>query len=268
MTTLTQTMRRTLVRAMGESMKMRLHDLPIALTYAAHPRAMGSLRRLTQLKDAYKGQRCFIIGNGPSLRETNLALLRNEVTFGLNRIYLLFEELGFSTTFLVSVNENVIQQFGDELLAQPMPKFLSWRSRRYLPASRDDVSYLLPSKREEFSENPLSHGIWEGATVTFVAMQLAFYMGFEQAVLVGVDHSFVTTGTPHQLVTAQGPDPNHFSPAYFGAGVRWQLPDLETSERAYRLADARYRQSGREIIDATVGGHLQVFPKRRLEDFF
>ncbi len=103
--------------------------------------------------------------------------------------------------------------------------------------------------------------LFEGFTVTYVALQLAFYMGFSEAILVGVDHNFTTQGPANATVVSQGDDPNHFAPGYFGKGFRWQLPDLEGSERAYRLAQAAYTQAGRSVLDATVGGKLQIFPK-------
>lgn len=103
--------------------------------------------------------------------------------------------------------------------------------------------------------------LWEGATVTYVALQLAFYMGFQQVILIGVDHSFSTQGKPNTTVVSQGDDPDHFHSAYFGKGFRWQLPDLDTSERGYILAREAYRQAGREVLDATIGGKLTVFPK-------
>ena len=40
-------------------------------------------------------------------------------------------------------------------------------------------------------------------------------MGFEQAILIGVDHNFVTQGAANQAVISQGDDPNHFAPNYF-----------------------------------------------------
>ncbi len=76
-----------------------------------------------------------------------------------------------------------------------------------------------------------------------------------------MDHNFVTQGKPNTTVVSQGDDPNHFHPGYFGKGFRWQLPDLETSEKAYRLARQVYEQAGRQVVDATVGGKLQVFRK-------
>jgi hypothetical protein len=86
-------------------------------------------------------------------------------------------------------------------------------------------------------------------------------MGFEQAILIGVDHNFVTQGQPNTTVVSQGDDPNHFSAGYFGKGFRWQLPDLETSERAYRMARQAYERAGRQVMDATVDGKLTVFQK-------
>ena len=80
-------------------------------------------------------------------------------------------------------------------------------------------------------------------------------------ILIGVDHSFTSKGPAHQLVTSPGDDPNHFDPSYFGEGFRWQLPDLAQSEVAYRLARSQFQLAGREIVDATVGGKLDVFPK-------
>jgi hypothetical protein len=62
-------------------------------------------------------------------------------------------------------------------------------------------------------------------------------------------------------VVSEGEDPNHFDPRYFGKGFRWQLPDLETSEIAYRMARRAYEQAGRRVLDATIGGKLTVFPK-------
>jgi hypothetical protein len=99
-------------------------------------------------------------------------------------------------------------------------------------------------------------------------MQLALYLGYRDVVIIGVDHSFTTPGPAHQLVTSQGADPNHFDPSYFGKGYRWQLPDLEMSEQAYRLAKDAYERAGGSIVDATVGGKLTIFPKAEFTSLF
>jgi hypothetical protein len=99
-------------------------------------------------------------------------------------------------------------------------------------------------------------------------MQLAFHMGFEEVILVGVDHSFTTKGDPNVTIVSNGEDPDHFSAEYFGKGFRWQLPDLEASERAYRMAREAFEASNRRILDATIGGKLDVFSKVNYMDLF
>jgi hypothetical protein len=227
---------------------------------------------LEAYRDLHRGKRCFIIGNGPSLRKMDLSPLRNEHTFGLNRIYLLFPELGFTTSYLVSVNELVLEQCAQEMKELKLPKFITWRARRWFSSAGRPAKWtvFLDSDftgPENFSGEATKR-LYEGFTVTYVALQLAFYMGFQQAILIGVDHSFTTQGPANATVTSSGDDPNHFAPGYFGKGFRWQLPDLEGSERAYWLARQAYQAAGREVLDATVGGKLEVFPKVEYSSLF
>ena len=232
------------------------------------PRWVSSRHRLLSYRGRHRGQRCFIIGNGPSLRRTELSLLRNEFTFGLNRIYLLFPELGFTTTYLVAVNDLVLEQCAGELSALHLPKFITWRARHYLGDDPNtifvDTDYTGP---EDFTPD-VSRRVFEGFTVTYTALQIAFFMGFEEVVLVGVDHNFKTKGPANQAVVSQGDDPNHFTPDYFGKGFKWQLPDLAGSERAYHLAKEAYDRAGRRVLDATVEGKLEVFRKVSFRSLF
>jgi hypothetical protein len=231
------------------------------------PRWRESCRRVEAYRNSHLDERCFIIGNGPSLRQTALSRLKGEFTFGLNRIYLMFPELGFTTSCLVVVNELVLAQSAAEMMALTLPKFITWRARRYTPSWRgfnQDPSLMYLDTDFTGSENfsgEATRRLFEGFTVTYAAMQLAFFMGFQEAILVGVDHNYVTQGKPNQAVISPGDDPNHFAPNYFGKGFKWQLPDLEGSERSYRMAKQAYEVAGRRLIDATVGGKLTIFPK-------
>jgi hypothetical protein len=239
----------------------RLPQLPDAYL---HPWRRASMIALEALKDKYAGQRAFIIGNGPSLGRIDLRKLRQEFTFGLNRIYLMFGDLGFSTSCLVSVNDLVIQQCLGEMQALSMPRFFSWRSRRFFaPTSAVPglPTFLYTSYESPKFAGDVRGRVWEGATVTYVALQLAFHMGFRQVILVGVDHNFESRGEANKVVVSQGEDRDHFSPGYFGKGFRWQLPDLATSVVAYTMAREAYQKAGGEVIDATAGGKLTVFRK-------
>lgn len=246
----------------------RLGQWPLA---TFHPWRRASIRRLAELKESHRGQRAFIIGNGPSLKQTDLSRLRGECTFGMNRFYLAYPELGFPTTYYLSVNSLVIEQCAEDIRALPIPKFLSWRSRDLIaragPPTDDTIFLHTTYSGPKFARDARGR-LWESATVTYVALQLAFHMGFETVVLIGVDHNFSTQGKPNTTVVSQGDDRDHFHTGYFGKGFRWQLPDLETSERGYRMAREAYQAAGRQVLDATVGGKLTVFPKVEYNSLF
>ena len=241
-----------------------------------HPWRRESIQNLGNYKDIHKGERCFIIGNGPSLKQTDLNQLEGEFTFGMNRIYLLFPELGFGTSYYLSVNDLVIEQCADDILSLKMPKFLSWRSREYIQTALEDdillsdrsLSFLFTTYGGPKFASDVRWRIWEGATVTYVALQLAFHMGFKQVILIGVDHNFTTKGKPNTTIESTGDDPDHFDNKYFGKGFRWQLPDLATSELAYKRARDNYSAADREIVDATIDGKLTVFPKVEYSSLF
>lgn len=242
----------------------RLPDLPAAYF---HPIRRESIARLKSYHNIHKGKRCFIIGNGPSLKQTDLSLLKDEFTFGMNRMYMAFPELGFSTTYYVSMNDLVVEQCATDIQNLNIPKFISWRGRKWIMLD-DHTQFIYSTYTGPGFSRDITGRVWESATVTNVTLQLAYYMGFSTVILIGVDHNFVTQGIPNATVISQGDDPNHFNPNYFGKGFRWQLPDLETSEIGYRMARQAFEADGRRVLDATVDGKLQVFPKVEYSSLF
>ncbi len=242
----------------------RLKMLPSA---TFHPWRRDSVQKLSALKNIHKGERCFIIGNGPSLQQTDLSRLKNEYTFGMNRFFLAFPELGFQTSYFLAINDLVVEQSAAEIQSLDMPFFVSWRARQWLHPS-PNLHFLFTTYTGPGFARDVRGRIWEGATVTYIALQLAFHMGFKQAILIGVDHNFSTKGEPNKTIVSRGEDKDHFHPGYFGKGFRWQLPDLITSERSYSLAKKAYEQHDRQVLDATVGGKLTVFPKVSYENLF
>ena len=101
--------------------------------------------------------------------------------------------------------------------------------------------------------------------VANVAMQVAYYMGFNRVFLIGVDHNFAQKGKPNEEQLCNGNDTNHFHPDYF-KGQKWHLADLEGNEASYCLARHKFHSKGREIYDATIGGKLSIFPKINFDD--
>ncbi len=196
---------------------------------------------------------CLVVGNGPSLRDIPIAFLKKYPSFGTNRIYLLE---GFTPTFYVCVNPLVVGQYADEIAAMPCrAKFITASHADRIPDAMPLYSSFVPT----FSRKPHER-VYEGYTVTYVCLQLAFWMGFRRVLLVGVDHSYKFDGVPNEARILEGPDPNHFSPEYF-RGARWNNPDLAQSELSYAMAKTVFESEGREIINCTPGTALDIFPK-------
>ncbi|MCD6355896.1 MAG: DUF115 domain-containing protein [Anaerolineaceae bacterium] len=244
-----------------------INRIPEGIGANLHPWRRESIRKMRSFHNKYKGERCFIIGNGPSLKRTDMTKLKNEYTFGMNRIFLLFPELGFKTSFLVSINDLVIEQSYKDFQKVNVPFFVSWRARKWMKP-QNNLFYLYTTYTGRKFAKDSTRRLWEGATVTYSCLQLAYYMGFSKAILIGVDHSFITKGKPNTTVVSKGDDLNHFHPKYFGKGFKWQLPDLDTSEIGYRMARKAFEKDGRQVVDATIGGKLTIFPKVEYTSLF
>ena len=66
-------------------------------------------------KNIHKGQRCFIIGTGPSLTADDLNKLKNEVTFGSNRIFEIFSQTDWRPTYYMNQDYKLICKYVDEI---------------------------------------------------------------------------------------------------------------------------------------------------------
>ena len=202
-----------------------------------------------------------VIGNGPSLNDIPIEFLNKYPSFGTNRIYLLDD---FTPDYYAAVNPLVIEQFSDDINEMECEKFIT--ARFVQDGTVTGAHPLYSSVTPSFSRDP-EDWIYEGYTVTFVCLQLAFWMGFQTVLLVGVDHSFEFKGMPNGIAQAVGDDVNHFHPDYFGDGVLWHNPDLVQSERAYKMAKTVYEHDGRKIVNLTPGTKLDVFEKGSIAEW-
>lgn len=229
------------------------------------PESWRSRDRLKRLKDTHPGGRAVILCNGPSLNKVDFGMLDGVFCFGLNKINLLFERSPFRPNAVVAVNPFVIEQNAPFFNETEIPLFLS-RVGRHQVRSRPNVAFLDTANVPKFARD-VSMSCFEGHTVTYVALQVAFHMGFREVALVGADHNFATSGPANKTVIAGEKDESHFDPRYFSGGVQWQLPDLFQSEVAYTMARDAYAAFGGRVFNATDGGNLEVFERSTLGEF-
>lgn len=208
---------------------------------------------ISKFFQSHLNETCVIIGNGKSLRHVPNMWLSKYPTFGTNRVYLKFIPDYFCCTnpLVLSQNKSAIEMLDCDKFTRA--GFI------------DSANPLNISPVREFSYRPHDY-VYEGYTITFVAMQLAYYFGFTTVLLIGVDHEYKYDGKPNQEMTMNGEDPNHFDPTYF-KGQKWNNPDLEKSEISYNLAKVAFEKDGRRIVNLTAGSKLDVFPKGNINDW-
>ncbi|MBR9907042.1 MAG: DUF115 domain-containing protein [Gammaproteobacteria bacterium] len=222
--------------------------------------------KFAKLKNAYSGQELFIIANGPSLANVDMRVLENKFVMTMNRAYLSFNDWGFVPNFHVCINDLVMEQFRRDLGSINTQCFYSFSGDFDFEKANLHPVFIKNKISDEFSEDFLRY-VTSGGTVTFVCLQLAYYMGFSKVYLLGLDHNFVEQGRPNLTETRSADkDLSHYRSDYFPKGIKWQLPDLVRSELAYSLALNKFQKNGRIIMDLTENGKCKVFPKAPLSD--
>jgi hypothetical protein len=226
---------------------------------------LGDAHKIEDLRDMYRAKPMLIVGNGPSLNKTPLDDFQGIPSIGMNKIDMIFGRVAWRPSMIICSNFIVARQHRNVFAESDIPVLLSWKSKLVMPRKTRAVSYFLNGLSRDFSKEP--HRVLGSAgTVTYTALQLAWFMGADPVILVGVDHSFVTTGRKNEIQKRTGEDVNHFDPNYFAAGSYWGVPNLDISEIGYLNARTAFESDGRRVFDATVGGKLQIFPKISIDE--
>lgn len=223
---------------------------------------------LEKLRGAWRGQPALIVANGPSLNSTPLDKFIGVPSIGMNKIDLIYPRVKWRPNFVLCVNNLVAAQNQQAWADADIPIISSWKCRRRIqPHLRNRFSYFLSFASRDFSTDA-AMGVGTAGTVTYTALQFAYFTGANPIIIVGVDHSFADakTGKENVIEKREGPDVNHFDPNYFADGQYWGIPNLVLSEYAYGLARKSFEAEGRRIYDATIGGKLTVFDKIEMRD--
>ncbi|UCE64127.1 MAG: DUF115 domain-containing protein [Nitrospirota bacterium] len=229
-------------------------------------------RKVASLKDIHRGRRCFIVGNGPSLKIEDLDLLKKEITFACNKIYLAFSETEWRPTYYSVLDILVAENNATIIDELHLCKIYHEDVKPYFPGA-DDIIWLKALHEPKvdgeyiggFSDNAL-RGVYAGWTVLYPQIQLAFFMGIREIYLIGVDFKFdVPTGTGkkclHGNILEYKGEKNHFHPEYRKPGETWTMPLLELQRKAFSAAKRAVEAKGGCIYNASRETALDVFPR-------
>jgi len=219
-----------------------------------------------ELRNAATNRPVLVVGNGPSLNQTPLDEFTGIPAIGMNKIDLLYSRTSWRPSLIVCVNNLVAKQNRSVFDGSSIPVFLAWKCRWFMgPSNSQNLHYFNGRSTMDFSRDPSRWVAGLGSTVTYAALQFAYYLGGNPVILFGVDHQFQVADDRSGIARSVGTDVNHFDPEYFRDGEYWGLPDLGGNEIAYKLAKTVFEQEGRKILDATIGGKLKIFPKISLD---
>lgn len=231
--------------------------------------------KLLSLKNKYLGRRAFVIGNGPSLNKINLELLKDEITIASNCIFLIFDICDFKPTFYTVEDRLVAEDRALEIdNLQGMIKIIPYDLRKWIKPLGDSIYINFSRKYKNFPRfSPKFESIvYWGGTVTFLNLQLAYYLGIKEVYLVGIDHSYAPPASLDEIegsvIKSNTQDINHFNPDYFGPGYRWHDPMVSRMEESYITAKKIFEQNNVKVYNATVGGKLEVFPRVNFDELF
>jgi len=271
-----------LLRRIGWRAEAWSRDLDYRLTEKAVLRQYGSLLKKNELfRNRHEGRRCFVIGNGPSLKEQDLAPLADEVTFVVNyfQLHPIISNTWQPTYYCLSDpayfdGREPVESIRDIAAKVPAaPFFVPYyaydflQSTRALPADRTYYVGLAGGKEEEWTEKPDFTRIMPGfRTVVQLAIMAAMYMGCSPIYLMGLDHDWLSHGgTPINFYTKE-----EAKSQPQGNIGNWDYKSLmvamTTIWNVYEMHKRIAANCGIEIINVTHGGFLDVFERARYED--
>lgn len=224
--------------------------------------------KLKKYKDKYKNKKCFIVGNGPSLKIDDLnRIYRNNIcSFGLNLIYKMFSDTIWRPTFLAISDYTLYRTYYDDIKnmnnqilfvrdfyeVEDTPHI---KGINYFPSSGKRDYYDMQKFSTDITKN-----VYSGYTVMYDAMQIAVYMGFTEIYLIGADFSYLGEAIKqgNHVYDYKEKDKRDVSGTIH----------IDVSLNAFKLAKKYAEENGIKIYNATRGGKLEVFERKDLDELF
>ena len=172
-----------------------------------------------ELKDKHKGQRCFLLGSGPSIKDENLKPLKNEIVFALNNFYVHddFSEImsGNIEKYYLTAPIHPPQTetewkewFSDMEIHMPNNVNLIFGISNQINTAKSilDLHNLFENHQKYWlcgginindyynykpADIDITRMTWIADTVSIYSLIVAIYMGFSEIYLLGMDHNYI-----------------------------------------------------------------------------
>ncbi|MGJ8660570.1 MAG: 6-hydroxymethylpterin diphosphokinase MptE-like protein [Bacteroidota bacterium] len=235
---------------------------------------------LLSLKNKHKGEKCVILAMGPSLKQEDLKRFKGFKTLACNKIYLAMENTNFVPDYYFVVDELVAKNNKQEILKRIPDSVCRIYSKLCFKILRGNSNYFIGHKPFSFDEPSFKDDLLEGLyiggyTVIFPMIQFAYYMGFSEIYIVGLDFSFDIPKNSQtneksksgDVLVSQG-EINHFHKDYRKPGETWTVPKMEEQKIAFDYINQASQNTNVKIFNASRKTKLDFIKKVDFEEVF
>jgi hypothetical protein len=243
-------------------------DKQRALTYINDKRFIQYESKIKKFHNLHKGERCFILATGPSLQKTNVKLIKDEILFGVNTLFRGMKDLGLKKVDYYAVQDrNMFDQYYKDLLSLDTTFFLGiLAAKKYLSNKEEYEKYQKNEPILLRSLQRIRHSGWKTKNITRgvygshlvpvgMCLPIAYYLGFNEVYLLGCDCDY--SGKKQHFdgfKVAKEKFPKHQEKYW-----------IEVF-REFEIYKEGFEADGRKIYNATPGGKLEIFERKRIED--
>ena len=244
------------------------------------------IKKMKKFHNIHQGKRCFIIGNGPSLKVADLEKIHNsgDISFACNAIFDCYGQTHWGPDYYCVVDALFIRDVFNEKktvqYASRNCKYMFVRSDSALFRYNDDpdienlvfckISVSKPPSIYKFSED-CSQTVYTGYTATYIILQIAVYMGFTEIYLLGMDNHYSHERDENGTIMVDELTQDHAS-ILNNCYDRWPAlsiwSQMDKLLIAYKSAKQYADTHGVKIYNATRGGALEVFDRIALDNLF
>ena len=226
------------------------------------------LKKNIDFRDIHNGERCFILGTGPSLNDLKaheLDVLRGEVIFGVNSLYKSKIVSSINPSYYALMDNLYWEQWNQtfkevlEKYKEKPPIFITdIRAKKILDDLQKNIpSIYIFSKKYPVSKmsEKIDENIYAAMNVISFSILTAIYMGFKEIYLLGCDYSaFCTAGKGHCYDDKSEISQSNYNLAFY-LKFYWI-----TTEFHYLIAKLA-KEKNVKVINLTPGSLLDAYPR-------
>lgn len=254
-----------------------------------------------KLENNHKGKRCFIVGNGPSLKKMNLSHLTNEIVFTVNSIMTnkeIYDQL--NSDYHVIIDHGFFKldlEQKDDRITRDLFKNINYKSKKPIcivdyagklafdSYGLDDLNkyyiYLHSNLTANYQRKiKLSNNIPTSQNVIHAAIFSAISMGIKKIYLVGCDMTSIFLNFESDIDGNITIAENNHAYNYTETEKKRLFKDFNIMDNEEVLHDyaktfnifkniRKYCEKNNiEVYNATIGGGLDVFERIKYESLF